>query len=395
MFKKYSLALLTLLLVFTFTACTEKEDEVDDEAYVLNTDGTDALALDFSYEDSDFIADGVGEVSLVSCVDGDTAFFTEGNGSFSVRFLGIDTPESTASFEPWGKAASVFTCEKLTNATTIVLRADPTEGRLDNYGTRYLSWVWYDGRLLNLELVELAYSKAKGTSDNYYGDLIFQKSIEVQTSNLRVWGEIDPDYDYSREGVQITIEELVTNFSEYEGKKVAITGIVTSVLGAAAYIQQGDYGIYVYNRTWSPHLAVGNEVELSGLTPTYYPDTTGAKQCSGYQARTGYSNVLSTGNVVEPTIVTIADITDNHVGTYLKLEDLTVVSVYIKDDAFTITAEDSLGNEISVRKDSDSPDDITSSMFQVGTTFTIVGPLSRYYSEYQIIVTDIDDITID
>lgn len=398
MFKKYSLLLLLLTLIFTFTACTPKDTEDDDnDTYVLNTDETDALALDFSYESSDFITDGVGEVTLVSCVDGDTAFFTEGGESFSVRFLGIDTPESTASFEPWGKAASTFTCEKLTNAQTIVLQADPVEGRLDSYGTRYLSWVWYDGRLLNLELVELAYSKAKGTSDNYYGHQIFLKGMDVQESGRRVWGEVDPDFDYSREGVQLTIEELVTNFSEYEGKKVAINGIVTRVLGAAAYVQQGDYGIYVYNRNWAPDLSVGNEVQLSGLSATKYPtDGSGSIQCSNYSTRSKYSSVLSRENVVTPKTVLVTELTDNHVGSLLKLEDLKVISIYEgADGAFTITAEDILGNRITVRRDSDSPDDVISSMFPIGTVFTIVGPLSRYNNNYQLVITDVNDITID
>jgi micrococcal nuclease len=96
--------------------------------------------------------------------------------------LGIDTPESTAQSDPWGKAASSFTCDKLTNATSIVLQSDPASGQTDSYG-RYLAWVWYDGRLLNLELVEEAYSRAKGSTDTYYGEVIFNVNLKVQFSN--------------------------------------------------------------------------------------------------------------------------------------------------------------------------------------------------------------------
>ncbi|MCK5761459.1 MAG: thermonuclease family protein, partial [Candidatus Izimaplasma sp.] len=118
----------------------------------LNTDYTDALVMNFTYADSNFIADGIGEVTLSRCIDGDTAIFNEGSTHFTVRFLGIDTPESTYKFDPWGKAASQFTCDKLENATTIVLEWDSgAETRTDGNG-RYLGWVWYDGRLLNLEL---------------------------------------------------------------------------------------------------------------------------------------------------------------------------------------------------------------------------------------------------
>ncbi len=375
---------------YDFTVLAEEVPEVIE----LNTDETDALTMDFSYENSDFLPDGVGEVSLVRCVDGDTAIFEENGQSFSARFLGIDTPESTAKFEPWGKAASDFTCDKLTNAETIVLQADPNLGRLDSYGTRYLSWVWYDGRLLNLELVELAYSKASGSIDTLYGQTIFDVNLEVQFTGRRVWGETDPDYDYSLEGVQITIEELVTNSAEYYGRKVAIQGIVSRTLGGAAFIQQGDYGVYVYNRSWAPDLSLGNEVLISGVTVTYYPDEeTGAVQVSNYQTREPYSQVISRDNTVDPSLVTIPDITDDHIGSLLQVENLTITSIYVADSgAFTVTAEDASGNSVDIRVAENAPTDITESLFTVGDSITVTGPLSRYQGEYQIMLTNVDDI---
>lgn len=381
----------SVIKVYEFTVLSVDKPEVIE----LNTNETDALALDFEYENSDFLPDGVGEVTLVRCVDGDTAFFTEGGETFSVRFLGINTPESTAKFEPWGKAASTFTCDKLENAQTIVLQADPASGRLDSYGTRYLAWVWYDGRLLNLELVEQAYSKASGSTDTLYGNVVFQVNLQVQFSERRVWGEEDPDFDYSLEGVQITIEELVTNPSEYTGQKVVLTGIVSSKLGGAVFLQQGDYGVYIYNRQWAPDLSVGNEVVLSGLTVTYYPDEeTGALQVSDYKAREEYSQVISRDNVVTPQTVTVSEITNLHVGSYLKVENLKIVSIYEGDDSFTITAEDALGNTITVRKDAAASADIDVSFFTVGETITVIAPLSRYSGTYQLMLTSLDDVIV-
>jgi micrococcal nuclease len=365
------------------------------EVVELNTDETDNLPLDFAYETTDFIADGVGEATLVRCVDGDTAIFTEGGENFSVRFLGINTPESTAKFEPWGKSASEYTCDKLTNATTIVLQADPAAGRLDSYGTRYLGWVWYDGRLLNLELVEQAYSKASGSTDTLYGSLIFNTNLVVQFSERRVWGEVDPDFDYSLEGIQLTIEELVTNYTEYVGKKVVITGIVSRKLGGAAFIQQGDYGVYIYNRAWAPDLNVGNEVLLAGLTVTFYPDeSTGALQVSNYRSDGEYSKVLSRDNTVTPKTISISEITNQHMGSLLQVENLTVISIYEGEGSFTITAEDSLGNTITVRKDAAASSDITASLFQIGDTITVIAPLSRYQSTYQLMLCSVDDVII-
>lgn len=381
-----------VIKVYEFMVLTLDRPEVVE----LNTDETDNLALNFAYEGQSFIDDGVGEAELVRCVDGDTAHFRVGSLTFSVRFLGINTPESTAKFEPWGKAASDYTCDKLENATTIVLQADPAAGRMDSYGDRWLGWVWYDGRLLNLELVEQAYSKASGSIDTLYGELIYQVNLTVQFSERRVWGETDPNFDYSREGVQITIEELVTNQSDYVGLKVAINGIVTSKVGGAVFIQQGEYGIYLYNQTWAPDLSVGNEVELSGLTVTYYPDEeTGALQVSDYKVYDEYSTVLSRDNVVTPKTILISDITDLHIGSLLKVEHLTVTGVYESNGAFTLTCEDSLGNTITVRKADGVIAEINASTFPVGTTFTIVAPLSRYSSSYQLMLTSLDDVTIE
>jgi len=365
----------------------------------LNTNETDNLAMNFNYQDSDFIEDGVGEVTLVRCVDGDTAFFTEGGENFSVRFLGINTPESTAKFEPWGKAASDYTCDKLENASQIVLQADPAAGRLDSYGERWLAWVWYDGRLLNLELVEQAFSKSSGSVDTLYGTLISQVNIEVQYSRRRVWGEVDPNYDYSLDGIQLSLEELVTNPSEYYGLKVVISGIISRRIEGAVFIQQGDYGIYLYNRvTFVPDLTVGNEVLISGLTVTYYPDKeTGALQVSGYQSRDNYSTVLSTGNTVEPQVVTYSELTDLLVGSLVKLQHLEVISIYenTNDNAFTVTFEDTSGNTITLRRDAILNSDIDASLFTVGSTYSITAPLSRYNGIYQLMLSSIDDITIE
>ena len=49
------------------------------------------------------------EVTLDKCVDGDTAWFNVDGKKTKVRFLYIDTPESTNEIEPYGKEASEYT----------------------------------------------------------------------------------------------------------------------------------------------------------------------------------------------------------------------------------------------------------------------------------------------
>ena len=355
---------------------------------------TDELSMDFSYENSDFIPNGIGEVDLVSCVDGDTAIFTEGTGTFSVRFLGINTPESTYKLEPWGKPASDFTCDKLTNAETIVLEYDAATTRTDG-NERYLAWVWYDGRLLNLELIEESYTGSKGVGGLKYESMFYQAEFATQVLGERIWGEDDPTFDYSLDGVQITIEELVTNQEEYIGVKVVVRGIISRTLEGHPYIQSGGYGIYLFKGyDLTSGLAEGNEVIISGLNLTYYPDAeTGAVQLTGF-SRTNYT-IESTGNVVAPTVLTIDELSRDSIGSLVQMNNLTVVSIYenINDDAFTVTAEDASGNIIKIRRDDGADSDITADLFTVGTEFSVVAPLSRYQSEYQLMVIHLEDVT--
>ena len=166
----------------------------------LTVNNLDKVSLDVEYEGKSFIDDGIGIVKLVRSVDGDTARFIDPysktmKSDFSVRFLGIDTPESTIEKDPWGKKASQFTKNKLESATTIVLEAEGA--RTEGYG-RYLAFVWVDGILLNLELVQEAYSNATLSGDSKYFDIMVNTSLLVKKTGRRFYGEIDLDYDYSK-----------------------------------------------------------------------------------------------------------------------------------------------------------------------------------------------------
>jgi micrococcal nuclease len=366
------------------------EAEVNTE---LDTRYTDDLTMDFTYESSNFIADGVGEVELVSCVDGDTAVFKEGSNTFSVRFLGINTPESTYKFEPWGKPASEFTCDKLENATTIVLEADQNSERTDG-NERYLAWVWYDGRLLNLEIVEEAYSTSKGVYEMKYESVFYDADFKTQTTDRRIWGEEDPTFDYSLDGIQVTIEELVTNQEDYVGIKVVVRGVVARTLDGHPYLVQDGYGIYVYTGfEYTEKIQEGNFVLIQGVKLTYYPNAdTGSAQLSDFVPRNCI--VLQSDVEVEPTVIGIDELSRDSIGNLVRVNELTVVSIYenTTDDAFTITAEDSAGNTITIRRDDAADSNLTADLFTVGTTFDVIAPLSRYQSNYQLMLISLDDV---
>jgi micrococcal nuclease len=373
--------------IFEFVVLAEEANTELDTRY------TDETTINFSYENSDFIADGVGEVDLVSCVDGDTAVFKEGSTTFNVRFLGINTPESTYKFEPWGKPASTFTCNKLENATTIVLEADANSDRMDG-NERYLAWVWYDGRLLNLEIVEEAYSTSKGLTDLKYETVFYSAEFKTQPTDRRIWGEDDPTFDYSLDGIQVTIEELVTNQDDYVGMKVVIRGVVARTLDGHPYVVQDGYGIYIYTGfDYTEKLLEGNRVLIQSLVLTYYPNAeTGAAQLSDFTPRNCV--VLESGVEVDPSVIGIDELSRDSIGNLIRINGLTVVSVYenTTDNAFTITAEDSAGNTITIRRDDAADSNLTADLFTVGTTFDIIAPLSRYQSNYQLMLISLDDV---
>ena len=389
---KLRLGLIITVLLFALTACNDNGGKTpDDEQKELTTEYTDATVIDFTYEGKNYLTDRVGEVTLVKCTDGDTARFRSGSSEFAVRFLGIDTPESTYRIDPWGKSASTYTCDKLTNATTIVLEAGSE--MQDGYG-RYLAWVWYDGRLLNLELVEQAYSNAKGTSGTKYENVIYDAELAAQATDKRIWGEIDPTYDYSLEGAPITVGELITNMDNYIGRKIEITGTVAYEVGISPYlVDESGYGIYVYIQENSYKIEPGNKITITGLDLTFYPDQeTGSPQLVGVYKRN--VELISEGNEVAPRVIEVADIAAIDLGSFVKVEGVTVVEVYKSPNTgdYTITCEDSLGNEIGLHISSSVEQSEIDALLSVGSVVDVAGGLSRYNEQYQLEMSDLGTV---
>lgn len=221
----------------------------------IATPFTDQLKLTASYLGKSFVNDGIGEVTLANSTDGDTAIFKDNNRNITVRFNGVNTPESTYKLEPWGVAASKFTKGKLENAEKIVLQTDTLKtNRFDSTGERYLAWVWYlpkggsEFRLLNLEIIEQSFSASKA-SGMMYADILLEADMEVQKQNIRIWNKDvkDPDYDYSDTGKYMTLKELRDNYDGYTDShiKVVVRGVVARKIGPfSAYIQQQEDGVW-------------------------------------------------------------------------------------------------------------------------------------------------------
>ena len=266
--RRIILMLLVLALGLILTAC--KPEDVGGEKGRLYSDdeiptpNTDALVLSADYEGKDFIEDGIGRVTLLQHIDNNTSIFRTLKGeTITVRYLGIDTPESTYKVEPWGFAASDFTNKTLggigTTEKVIVLEADSDKNRIDSTGKRWLAWVWVDGRLLNMEIIEKCYSASKASNTKYAEEML-QASIDAQAFGTRIWDRAlqDPQHDYSKIGIYMSLRELHEKYNNSsainakldQGKVVRIQGIVTKRTGvSSAYITQQVEGYWYIGAT--------------------------------------------------------------------------------------------------------------------------------------------------
>jgi micrococcal nuclease len=136
------------------------------------------------------ISDNKLTVTLKACVDGDTAKVVTNNGVETIRFLAIDTPETvhpTKDVESYGKEASEYTCNRLTNAKTIELEFDINSDKYDKYN-RLLAWVFVDGKLLQSELVSIGYAKVAYLYGDYkYTSILMDDEIIAKQKEAGIW----------------------------------------------------------------------------------------------------------------------------------------------------------------------------------------------------------------
>lgn len=388
------------------------------------------------------------EVTVKYYIDGDTAHFNvptsvEPTGVLKVRFLAINTPESTSKIEEYGNKASKFTRGKLESAKSIIIESEGSTWEPDSTGTRYLAWVWYrtendvEYRNLNLEILQEGLAVASNTANSLYGNICMKALNQARELKLNVYsGEPDPDMYYGDAQV-ITMKELRTNLSSYANTKVAVEGIVTSIYDNSAYLQDFDedtgmyYGIacfYGYTPGMLMNLLkLGNRVSLVGTVKFY-------ENGGYYQITDPYydlfptdkdalmTSVVSTGNEIEylettadkfvngKVEVVVNDVKAEYpynemaMNTAILMKDLLVTHVSVtesenagSDGAMTLTCKQ--GNvTVSVRTRVFRDEDgnlIGAEVFE-NKTIDVRG-MVEYFStaqKYQIKIVSFEDITI-
>jgi len=128
---------------------------------------------------------------VLDIVDGDTivVVLDQDGVAYSVRYIGMDTPENTSQIEPFGPEATAKNRE-LVHGKTVTLIKDVSE--TDRYG-RLLRYVIADGIFVNYELVAQGYANTASYPPDVACIPTFQAAEEQASAwNLGLWGNPPP-----------------------------------------------------------------------------------------------------------------------------------------------------------------------------------------------------------
>ena len=169
------------------------------------------------------------EVKYSKSVDGDTAKFELDGKEITVRFLGIDTPETvhpTKGEEPYGKEASNYTKGKLENAHKIQIEYDENASETDKY-ERPLVWVWVDDTLLQEELISNGLARTYMLQDNYkYAWMLQENEEKAKEEKVGIWSEEAK----TQENVIVENIESEDNTTGFAGLIVIVISLIVAIL---------------------------------------------------------------------------------------------------------------------------------------------------------------------
>lgn len=121
---------------------------------------------------------------VVAVVDGDTIRVEMDGVIYPVRYIGIDTPESTTQVEPFGKEASQKNTELVSGQTVTMYRDTSETDQFD----RLLRFVFVGETFINYEMVKQGYAKAfRYPPDTACADLYQQAQDEASTFGVGMW----------------------------------------------------------------------------------------------------------------------------------------------------------------------------------------------------------------
>lgn len=134
-----------------------------------------------------------GSYKVTRFVDGDTIVVNMNGTEETVRFIGIDTPETHKPNTPvqcYGPAASAYTKNRIGNQRVRLVSDSKTTNR-DRYNRLLRYVVLTDGTTLNLELVQKGYAFAYAFPFSR-SDEFFAAMDTARSSNAGLWGNCAP-----------------------------------------------------------------------------------------------------------------------------------------------------------------------------------------------------------
>lgn len=131
---------------------------------------------------------------VVEFVDGDTIAVDMNGNKETLRFIGVDTPEThdpRKAVQCYGKVAAAFT-KNLIGTNSVRLEADPLNTNRDRYN-RLLRYIYLpNGTLVNAEIIKQGYGFAYLSFPFTKADEFRQYEIDARNTNRGLWGTCSP-----------------------------------------------------------------------------------------------------------------------------------------------------------------------------------------------------------
>jgi len=127
------------------------------------------------------------EAKVVEVVDGDTIKVKVDGEVFTVRYIGVNTPETVHPTKPieWMGPEAKRANEQLVAGQTVLLEKDVSE--VDQYG-RLLRYVYVGDLMVNHELVRMGFAQvATYPPDVKYVDMLREAQREAQEAKRGLW----------------------------------------------------------------------------------------------------------------------------------------------------------------------------------------------------------------
>ena len=128
-------------------------------------------------------------------VDGDTIAVNMNGTVETVRFIGVDTPETHKPNTPvqcYGQDAAAYTKMRISQFGKVRLQADPLDTNRDVYG-RLLRYVYLpDGTLLDEQIIQQGYGFAYLSFPFSKKDQFAADQTAAQTAKVGLWAACQP-----------------------------------------------------------------------------------------------------------------------------------------------------------------------------------------------------------